>query len=400
MTIQDIGSVSFFWDEARAWFEENFPHDLRNDAARDHVSSCYPIYPSGGSFDLWKARVAAKGWGTPDWPVEYGGGGLDPQRAEIVWTLYEEFGAFNPMSGVGTWFLGDTLLSFGNEEQKREHLCRISRGEARWCQGFSEPGAGSDLAALTTSAIADGDDYVLNGQKTWTSEAQEAQWMFCLVRTDRAHKQKGLSFLVFPTNLAGIEIRPIRSIWGKSHFNEVFFTDVRVPKENMIGAPGQGWSIAKHLLQLERNPGRDRRRLPGDHRSLLEIARDYVPTDCNGVPSDEDLKSRMIEQEMAERRLELAKSDFAERDKAGIAPRAMFSVLKNTGAETVQSREELLLEILGHQALGWDGEAFSDRERELTRSFLHNKARTIYSGSTEIQLNLIASQALDLPRGG
>ena len=194
-----------------------------------------------------------KGWGVPTWPTAYGGGGLSPDQAKVLQKEMAAIGAWNPIGGMGTMMFGPTLLEYGSEEQKHRHIPPIAKGEIRWCQGFSEPGAGSDLASLQTKCEDKGDHWLVNGQKIWTSGAQWADWCFCLVRTDTTEKHEGISFLLIDMRTPGVEVRPIKLISGASPFCETFFTDVKVPKENLVGPLNGGWTIAKRLLQHERS---------------------------------------------------------------------------------------------------------------------------------------------------
>ncbi len=243
--IEDTGQLDAFREEVRAWIAENLPASVKEKI--DEFYALQPRYPEGPDWQLWKDRVRDKGWGTPGWPKEYGGGGLPTSQARVVEQEIIRMGGCNPMLGMGTRMLGPTLLEHGSEEQKKLHLSRISRGEKRWCQGYSEPGSGSDLASLQTKAEDKGDHYLVNGQKIWTSGSLWADWCFCLVRTDPKVKQDGISFLLIDMKTPGIEVRPIKIISGDSPFSEVFFTDVKVPKENLVGKLNKGWTIAKRL---------------------------------------------------------------------------------------------------------------------------------------------------------
>jgi alkylation response protein AidB-like acyl-CoA dehydrogenase len=301
------------------------------------------------------------------------------------------------MVGMGTSLLGPTLLEYGNDEQKRVHLTRVSRGEVRWCQGYSEPGAGSDLASLKTKAEDKGDHYLVNGQKIWTSGSLYADWCFCLVRTDPRHKHDGISFLLIDMKTPGVEVRPIEIISGQSPFSEVFFTDVKVPKENLVGRLNGGWTIAKRLLQFERNAtNTQRRQIAGDIRPIDEIAKEYVGVDDKGRIADPELRTRIIKHMMDFRSLQLMQQRMLDETKAGQGPSEFTSVAKNARARIQQEREELIVEIMGLKGLGWEGEGFTQAELETTRAFLSNKAMTIFSGTTEVQNNIIAKRMLGL----
>ena len=394
--VEDTKKLEAFRGEVRAWIKENFPESLKSKL--EEYFQSMPRYPDGTDWKLWKDRVAAKGWGTPGWPKAYGGGGLPTVQARIVQQEFFNMGAFNPMTGMGTTLLGPTMLEHGSEEQKKLHLTRVSRGEVRWCQGYSEPGAGSDLAGLSTKAEDKGDHYLVNGQKIWTSGSQFADWCFCLVRTNpNVQKQEGISFLLIDMKTPGVEVRPIRIISGQSPFSEVFFTDVKVPKENLMGQLNKGWTIAKRLLQFERNATDTRRRqMAGDVRPLDEVAKEYLGVDDKGRIADPDLRQRIIKHMMEFRALKLMQQRMLDETKAGQGPSEFTSVAKNSRARIQQEREELLVEIFGEQGLGWQGDQFKQDELDTTRAFLSNKAMTIFSGTTEIQNNIIAKRMLGL----
>ena len=275
------GTLDAFRQEAADWLAANFPKSLvgkenvlatvEGDAAADPDAVA------------WKRAMGEKGWGTPTWPKAYGGGGLDFHQARVLQAEMARIGAWNPIGGMGVMMLGPTLLEFASEEQKQRHIPPICRGEIRWCQGYSEPGAGSDLASLKTKCEDKGDHWLVNGQKTWTSGGQWADWCFALVRTDTSKKHEGISFILLDMKTPGVEVRPIRMISGTSPFCETFFTDVKVPKENLVGVPGQGWTIGKRLLQHERtNLSGGGRMGGGQGPSLADIAAHYVGRDAEG----------------------------------------------------------------------------------------------------------------------
>src|SRR5579871_3892243 len=280
------GDVEAFRAEARAWLEENFPESLRGLGARGPQAIGGDREETADD-DLWRQRMGETGWGVPTWPVEYGGGGLTQAEAAVLREEMARIGAWNPIGGMGVMMFGPTLLEYGNEAQKKRHIPPIAKGELRWCQGFSEPGAGSDLAGLSTKAEDKGDHFLVNGQKIWTSGAHLADWCFCLVRTDpKAKKHEGISFLLIDMHSPGVEARPIRLINDTTPFCETFFTDVKVPKANLVGPLNGGWTIAKRLLQFERqgigSPARAGQAGPGvlPGPSLEALARTYVGVDA------------------------------------------------------------------------------------------------------------------------
>jgi alkylation response protein AidB-like acyl-CoA dehydrogenase len=338
--------------------------------------------------------MADKGWGCPTWPAAYGGGGLSASEARILAEEMAAIGAANPMQGMGLSMLGPTLLEYGSEDQKRRHIPPIVRGEVRWCQGYSEPGAGSDLAALSTKCEDAGDHWRINGQKIWTSGAQYADWCFCLVRTDTTRKHGGISFVLIAMHQPGVETRPIRLIAGSSPFCETFFTDARVEKDDMVGPPGGGWAIGKRLLQHERS-GQGGGRLMGGGRPLAELERDYRPTTDGHAAAE--LRQRLVGQAVETHAHRLTLERAATEARGNANPSAATSVMKNSGTRIGQERAELTLEIMGGDGLAWSGEAFSDEARRSVRAWLSGKATTIFGGSAEIQNNIIAKRILGLP---
>ncbi|MFL0585672.1 acyl-CoA dehydrogenase family protein [Sphingomonas olei] len=390
-------TIDAFRAEARAWLEANFPQSLRG---KDNAMSAVdgPTEETAEQ-KAWREAMGAKGWGTPTWPKEYGGGGLTREQARVLGEEMARIGAWNPIGGMGVMMFGPTLLEYGSEEQKQKHIPGIVRGEVRWCQGYSEPGAGSDLASLQTFAEDKGDHYIVNGQKTWTSGGQWADKCFALVRTDKTQKHAGISFLLIDMNAEGVETRPIKLISGASPFCETFFTNVKVPKENLVGQEGQGWTIGTRLLQHERNSlsgggGSQGRMNQGEQ--IPSIAKKYRGVDAEGKLADSDLRTRIIKHEMDQRAFALTLRRAALEAKGNAGPSAATSVMKNVGARITQDRAELAIEIMGMQGLGWEGEGFSNEELAATRTWLWGKAVSIYGGSTEIQNNVIAKRILGM----
>ena len=397
----DFGSAELdaFRTEAREWLEENFPKSLRKDP--DIVSRAVMEGPKPtGDVDLWRQRIGAKGWGTPTWPKAYGGGGLSAAEAKVLAEEMARIGARNPIVGMGPGMFGHTLLEYGNEEQKKRHFPPICRGELRWCQGYSEPGAGSDLASLQTKAEDKGDHYLVNGQKIWTSGAQYADWCFCLVRTDNTKKHDGISFLLIDMRSPGVEARPIKMISGASGQCETFFTDVKVPKENLVGQLNGGWTIAKRLLQHERNGMGNR--LGGapaaqEKDGVEALAKTYIGVDETGRIADGDLRSRIIAHRMEEQALRQTVRRAAAESRGNSSPSAATSIMKNVSMKVMQDRSELTVEIMGSQGLGWSGDGYTPEELETVRGWLAGKAGSIYGGTQEVQNNIISKRILNLP---
>jgi alkylation response protein AidB-like acyl-CoA dehydrogenase len=386
-----------FRGEVRDWLLANFPPSLRG---KDNAMSAVdgPSEPTPEE-EAWRKAMGDKGWGVPTWPKAYGGGGLGRAEARVLGEEMARAGAWNPIGGMGVMMFGPTLLEYGSEEQKQRYIPDIARGNVRWCQGYSEPGAGSDLASLQMFAEDKGDHYLVNGQKTWTSGGQWADMCFALVRTDKAHKHEGISFLLIDMKAPGVEVKPIRLISGSSPFCETFFTDVRVPKENLVGREGEGWTIGKRLLQHERSSlsgggGSAGRMLAG--KPVSALAKECRGTDEQGRIDDADLRMRIVRHEMDQRAFMLTLRRAALEAKSNQGPSAATSIMKNVGARVTQDRAELAIEIMGMQGLGWDGEGFSEAELAQTRTWLWGKAVSIYGGSSEIQNNVIAKRILGM----
>ena len=388
------GDLEAFRGEARTWIETNFPAELKGKANPMMREEAFK--PSAAQ-EAWRIAMGEKGWGVPTWPAAYGGGGLSPAEGRVVQQELGRAGAYNPIGGMGVMMFGPTLLEYGTEEQKKEHIPKIVRSELQWCQGFSEPGAGSDLASLQTKAEDKGDHYLINGQKVWTSGAQYADWCFCLVRTDTSKKHEGISFVLFSMHQPGVEVRPIPLIAGNSPFCEVFFTDAKAEKKNLVGPLNGGWSIAKRLLQHERSGLTGAGGGFGMGRSLTDLAKAYVGLDSQGRIADPDLRTRITMLEIEGRSFQQTAVRAMLESKGNSGPSAATSIMKNAGTQWMQARAELTLEIMGHQGLGWEGDDFNAEEQGAVRSWLFGKAFTIYGVSQEVQSNIISKRILGLP---
>jgi len=383
-----------FRAEVRAFIAENFPAEFKG--RNMTFSSVEGPANDTPAMTKWREAMGERGWGTPTWPKEFGGGGLSRAQARIIEQELAQAGAYNPIGGMGVMMFGPTLLEYGSEEQKREHIPAICSGAVRWCQGYSEPNAGSDLAALQMFAEDKGDHYIVNGQKTWTSGGQWADKCFALVRTDRSKKQGGISFVLIDMDSPGVEVKPIRMISGMSPFCETFFTNVRVPKANLVGEEGQGWTIGKRLLQHERT------NLSGGGalgalfaNSLSALAKKYRGIDAEGRLDDPDLRARIAKFEIDWAAFLLTARRAATEGKSG-GVSTISSILKKAGTKLGQERAEFAIEIMGRQGLGWEGEGFSESELTGVRGWLFGKATTIYGGSTEIQNNIVAKNILGM----
>ena len=385
-----------FRGEARDWLADNCPQSLREGLGGYTAGGRKAVYANPDT-KLWLDRMAERGWTAPTWPQAYGGGGLDVEQHAILDEEMRRINAPAPLAGHGLTMIGPAILEFGTEAQCLEHLPPIARGDIRWCQGYSEPGAGSDLAGLQMRAEEDGDDYVVNGSKIWTSGADGADWIFCLVRTDpQAPKHEGISFLVLDMETPGVSVSPIELISGSSEFCQTFFDDVRVPKRHLIGSPGEGWTVGKRLLQYERSSIGGRGGTRQKAKTIAEWAQEYVG-EANGRIDDPEIRRRVIEQGIGDDAYQLTIRRSFEEAASSKAPTFLSSMFKLYGTEQNMRRNDLLMSILGAQGLGWRGDGFTGAERAATRGWLRSKANSIEGGSSEIQRNIIAKRVLGLP---
>ena len=387
-----------FRKETRGWLASQCPESMRTAMPGDE-------YPGGGKraryknpdTQLWMQRCAEKGYTTPTWPKQYGGAGLNARQAQVLREEMSRLKARTPLVGMGLSMIGPALLEYGTEEQKAEHLPRIATGEIWWCQGYSEPNSGSDLASLQTRAVVEGDEYIINGQKVWTSGADRADWIFCLVRTDpKAPKHNGITFLLFDMDQPGVSVRPIKLISGLSPFCETYFQDARALRKNVVGQVNDGWTVAKRLLQYERTMIGGGQGGGAGRSNLADVARQYVGV-SDGKLAQPQLRDEVIQHGMNDRCFGLAVRRNLEESRSTKAPSFVSSMFKLYGTEQNKSRSELLLKAMGVQMLGWQGEGFEEKELEATRAWLRTKANSIEGGTSEVQLNIIAKRVLGLP---
>ena len=393
---ESSSDLAAFGVETRAWLEANCPPEMRAPmgSEKDVVWGGRRAQLSEPQ-RLWLDRMAERGWTVPDWPKDYGGGGLSPAETKILRAEMAALGCRSPLNSFGISMLGPALLRYGNEAQKQEHLPKIARGQIRWCQGYSEPGAGSDLASLQTSAEDQGDHWLVNGQKVWTSYADEADWIFCLVRTDKSRKQGGISFLLFDMASEGVTTKPILLISGNSPFCETFFDNVRVPKENLVGELNKGWDVAKYLL------GHEREMISAmglGHTGMVtvpQVATDVLGREPDGRLDDPVLRARIALFEVRAAAFRAMSERFMDELKAGRAHPAQPSMMKYFGTELNKQRHELLMAAGGTPALEWDSAA--SHGGAAARSWLRTKANSIEGGTSEVQLNIVAKRILELP---
>ena len=382
-----MSDLDSFRIETRAWLDANCPAEMRT-PMRSEKDACW-----GGrnwefqspAQEAWLRAMAGKGWTVPDWPVAYGGGGLSAAEYKVLREEMALIGARNPLSSFGISMLGPALLKYGTEAQKTRFLTEIARGEIRWCQGYSEPGAGSDLAGLQTKAEDAGDHWIVNGQKVWTSYADQADWIFCLVRTSTESKHGGISFLLFDMTSPGVSTKPILLISGNSPFCETFFDDVKVPKDQLVGDLNKGWDVAKYLLGHEREMisamglGGERQALGA---SVEAIDDPVLRADIAAFDVDSLAFAAMSEH-------------FLDQLKHGEAHPAMPSMMKYAGTELNKTRHELIMAAGGSDALEWDSDRSKGGKRP--REWLRTKANSIEGGTSEVQLGIVAKHILQLP---
>lgn len=393
-----MDALETFRAETRAWLEANCPASMRTPMPEDERvwGGRNPVFKHPDS-QRWLAAMVERGWTVPTWPREYGGGGLSATEALVLKEEMQRLRCRQPLFGFGISMLGPVLLTRGTSAQKAEFLPPIARGEIRWCQGYSEPGAGSDLASLQTRAEDRGKHWLVNGQKVWTSYAHLADWIFCLVRTSTESKHGGISFLLFDMASPGVEARPIKLISGASAFCETFFTNVEVPKANLVGNINGGWDIAKELLQHERGMISEIGRTVGGTTPPVDvIAQRYLGL-ADGSIGDPVLRDAVARHVMDDHAFALTLRRAAEESSAGAANGGLSSMFKYYGTEQNKRKFELILKCAGTAALGWEGEDFTEEELTICRTWLRSKGNSIEGGTSEIQLNVIAKRVLGLP---
>ena len=383
-------SAEAFRKEVRQWLARNFTADVR-DAGLDSELS-----------NGWIKLLGQQGWLCPDWPVEYGGAGLSFEDHIALMEEFTSQGIYTgkERAGQGRNMIGPTLLEYGTEEQKAKHLPPIARGEIQWCQGYSEPGSGSDLASLSTKAVRDGDHYVINGQKIWTSGAHLAQWIYVLVRTDpEASKHDGITLVLVDMDQPGVTVKPIKLISGVSPFSETFFDDAIA--DSVVGEINRGWTVGKRLLQHERagisgmGAAGASASLEGPYH-LAELAKQYCG-ECESRISDPAMRDWIIRQQQNEHSLELTLSRSRAENDTGETLSYATSIFKAVRAATVKANADLAVQIRGSSGTGWEGDSFTPADIAATRHWLRSRASSIAGGTNEVQLNIIAKRVLGLP---
>ncbi len=376
-----------FRSEIRAWLEENCPPEMR-DGDHGEDSICW-----GGrkwnfaspAQETWLRRCSEKGLTVPTWPETYGGAGYDREQEKIFLAELHRIDARLPLQSFGIWMLGPALLQFGTEEQKLRYLPPIARGEVRWCQGYSEPGAGSDLAGVRTRCEDKGDHWLINGQKIWTSYANKADWIFALVRTNPdVPKHKGISFVLIDMNSPGVSTRPIKLISGASPFCETFFDDVAVPKEQVVGDVNRGWDVAKYLLTHEREMISAGGGVLGGARPLGAVL-----AESDTGMSDPVLRADAMRAEVDGLAMELTLERYKDQAEGGLGVGDASAMLKYMGTELNKRRHDLIVSAGGSDALAWDDAR--------APHWLRTKANSIEGGTSEVMLGIIAKRLLGLP---
>ena len=392
-----------FRKETRKWLEGNCPESVRGPGFVPWGSRKIDLEPDT---KIWLERMADKGWTVPTWPRQLGGADASREEYAIIQQEMRRINARPPLTGRGINYIGPTILEFGTDEQKQRWLPGMARGEGGWCMGYSEPAAGSDLANLQMKCVDEGDQFVLNGMKTWTSDGIWGDWIFCLVRTDpAAPKHEGISLVLVDMDQPGVIVRPIALINGKSPFCETFFDNAIAEKNNLIGGQNKGWGVGKRLLQYERSVhGGVNTSGSTDQETasnLADLARCYTSkSHIDENPCDKRalnaIRSRLIKLEMNSHAFRITQKRVIAETRAR-APALATSILKVKGAEFTKERAECVQHVMGFKGIGWDGKEFNESEISANRHWLQSRAVSIYGGTSEIQLNIIAKRVLGLP---
>ena len=383
-----MADLETFRAETRSWLEANCPPSMRTPMKDDEIvwGGRNATFKNPVS-KVWLDRMGEKGWTAPEWPKEYGGGGLSRSEARVLEQEMRRIKARPPLFSFGLWMFGPALIEFGNEAQKKRFLPDIVKGKIRWCQGYSEPGSGSDLVSLQTFGEDKGDHWVVNGQKIWTSYADKADWIFCLVRTDKTNKYQGISFLLFDMETPGVTTKPIKLISGNSPFCETFFDNVVVPKHQIVGELNRGWDVAKYLLGHEREMISG---MGGDGGvTSIGAAMKAVLTE------EPVLRAQMALFDVENLTFRAHGERFMDEWKTGKAHPAYSNLMKYVGTELNKKRNELVMSIGGTQALEWESDRSNGGSK--ARNWLRTKANSIEGGTSEVMLNVVSKRILEMP---
>ncbi len=386
-------TIETFREEVQDWLSENFTADVRSTGEGTEERKA------------WYVKLADKGWIAPSWPKEYGGAELNFQEHIALMQAFNAAGVILPPDngGQGLRMIGPTLLEYGTDDQKKRHLPQLARGEVQWCQGYSEPGSGSDLASLSTKAVLDGDRWVLNGQKIWTSGAHLASWIYVLVRTDpNALKHDGISMVLVDMDQPGVTVKPIRLISGTSPFCETFFDDA--VSYDLVGERNHGWTIGKRLLQHERSgiagmgaSGATAKPTGPQRYYLAELAKQYIGKTDTGKIADPSFRDEMIQHRLDQQSFQLTLARTRQENVSGATLGFATSIFKAVGANLDKAASTLHVQVMGSKGTGWEGESFTPGELAATRNWLGARASSIAGGTNEVQLNIIAKRVLGLP---
>ena len=394
-----MGTLEDFRTETRIWLEQNCPDGAKGAGQTPLGSKSIELEPD---VRTWLDRMAKKGWTVPTWPVEYGGAALNNEEYKILIEELKRVGARTPLTGRGVNYIGPTILEFGTNEQKARWLPICARGDGAWAMGYSEPGAGSDLASLATKAVKEGDNYIINGRKTWTSDAVDCDYIFVLVRTSPDKpKHEGISLVLVDMHQQGVTVNPIALISGASPFCETLFEDAIVPVTDLIGGVDRGWTVGKRLLQFERSThaginisGSQGGRT--EESQLPELVA-YYSGKVDGRIADVSIRTWLTQHEMNTHAQQITQRR-AIAELQSRAPGFTSSAVKLTNALNIQDGDELLMTAMGNSAYHWDTDSgASEGEVAAVKKWLYQKSLTIAGGTKEVQLNIIAKRVLGLP---
>jgi alkylation response protein AidB-like acyl-CoA dehydrogenase len=393
MEFRDTPEEATFRGEVRSLVREHYPRGGPADVD-DYESEAQREQTAG-----WRRALAERGWIAPHWPKEYGGAGMSPGE-QFIFNEELADARVPSVGGSGVAMIGPILIMYGTDEQKKDHLSSITSGEAVWCQGYSEPGSGSDLASLQTRAVRDGDDYVINGQKIWTSGGHRANWMFMLARTDPdAPKHRGISMFLMDMKTPGVSVRPLVNMANVHHFNEVFFDNVRVPAKNLVGEENRGWYIGATLLDFERSNIASSINLRHTVNDLIAFAKEAQEKGSPTARMTETIKAELADRAIEADVCKLISYRIITMQKRGQVPNYEASMNKMFRSETSQRTARTGTKLIGMYSHLYRGEELAPLQGRLAYQYLATVPATIAAGTSEIQRNIIATRGLGLPRG-